>query len=199
MPAPALQRMNYTEIILIALAMAVDATVYSFSYGLVLRERRALSSFLLALTVGGYQFAMPLIGYAGGSAVRTLVEAWAPWIVLAVFCALGGSVIYGAWKGGEEDEHSSAAPLGFLALMAVGIATAIDALAVGGCMALGSMGGENLSAAQVCLAASIIGVITFFCSQAAFHAARLLHRLPTKWLETAAGLLLIGLGLYEVL
>lgn len=191
--------MNYTEIILIALALAVDATVYSFTYGLVLRERRALSSFLLALTVGGYQFAMPLIGYAGGSAVRTVVDAWAPWIVLTVFCALGSSVIYGAWKGEDEDEHASAAPLGFLALMAVGIATAIDALAVGGCMALGSMGGQNLTAAQVGAAAGLIGLITFLCSEIAFHAARLLHRLPTKWLETLAGLLLIGLGLYEVL
>lgn len=191
--------MNYTEIILIALALAVDATVYSFSYGLVLRERRTLSSLLLALTVGGYQFAMPLIGYAGGSAVRDMVHVWAPWIVLVVFCALGGSVIYGAWKEGEEEERPSAAPLGFLALMAVGIATAIDALAVGGCMALGNMGGENLNAAQVCLAAGIIGLITFLCSQGAFHAARLLHRLPTRWLETAAGLLLMGLGLYEIL
>lgn len=191
--------MNYTEIVLIALALAVDATVYSFTYGLILREKRILSSLLLALTVGGYQFAMPLIGYACGSAVRTLVEAWAPWIVLAVFCALGGSVICGAWKGDDEAEQSSAVPLGFLALMAVGIATAIDALAVGGCMALGNMGGANLTAAQVGAAAGIIGLITFACSELAFHAARLLHHLPTRWLETFAGLLLIGLGIYEVL
>ncbi len=192
--------LHYTEIALIGLALAVDATVYSFSYGLVLRSRRVLSSLLLALTVGGYQFAMPLLGYAGGSALRDWVSLWAPWIVLAVFCLLGGSVIRGAWCGGDEEEEKlSARPLGFWALMAVGIATAIDALAVGGCMALGNMGGENLTPLGVAAAAGIIGIITFVCSLSSFHAARLLHRLPTRWLETAAGLLLIGLGVQQVL
>lgn len=194
--------LHYAEIALIGLALAVDATVYSFSYGLVLRSRRMLSSLLLALTVGGYQFAMPLLGYAGGSALRDWVSLWAPWIVLAVFCLLGGSVIRGAWFGGEEGEDGqklSERPLGFWALMAVGIATAIDALAVGGCMALGNMGGENLTPLAVAAAAGIIGIITFVCSLSAFHAARLLHRLPTRWLETAAGLLLIGLGVQQVL
>lgn len=187
--------MNYTEITLIGLALAVDATVYSFSYGLILRSQRAAASFVLALTVGLYQFGMPLIGYAGGSAVRGWVNTWAPWIVLTVFSLLGFNIIYHAWKGKEEEETPTTSPLGFLALMAVGIATAIDALAVGGCMALGQMCGNNLSFLQVCEAAGLIGTITFFCSEAAFHAARPLQKLPTRWLETVAGLLLIGLGI----
>lgn len=190
--------MSDTEISLIGLALAVDATVYSFSYGLVLRKHRAVSSFLLALTVGLYQFGMPLIGYAGGSAVRDWVSQWTPWIVLTVFGVLGGCIIRSAWRSGEDEEKPAAEPLGFLALTAVGIATAIDALAVGGCMAIGNFGGCCMTFLQVVRAAGIIGLITFCCSEASFHAARLLHRLPTKWLETAAGLLLIGLGIYEV-
>ena len=58
--------MNYAELIVIALILALDATVYSFSYGLILRTRRVVSSLLLALTVGGFQMAMPLLGYWGG-------------------------------------------------------------------------------------------------------------------------------------
>lgn len=53
------------EVFLIALALAVDATVYSFSYGLVLRVHRASASLWLALSVGVFQAVMPLIGYAG--------------------------------------------------------------------------------------------------------------------------------------
>ena len=192
--------MNYAEIIIVGLILAVDATVYSFSYGLILRDKRLLASLWLALTVGGYQALMPLLGYLGGARVRDAVDAWDHWIVLAIFCLLGGSVIYKAWcPGGEPEDDAPARSLGFAALMVVGIATSIDALAVGVCMALGNIGGVALSYAQLLLAVAVIGIITFVASSAAFHSARLLHRLPTRWLETAAGALLIALGVHGVL
>lgn len=183
--------MNYLEISLIAMALAVDATVYAFSYGLVLRQKRCAAALWLALTVGIFQAGMPLLGYWSGEALRSVVNTWAPWVVLVVFSILGGSIIYKAWRGGEEEEYVSATPLGMAGLLVVGVATSIDALAVGACMALGNIGGAQL---QLGLAVSIIGIITFFSALAAFHCARLLHHLPTRWLETLAGLLLIGLG-----
>lgn len=190
------------EIIIIALALAVDATVYSFSYGLVLRCCRLRNSLWLALTVGAFQAGMPLLGYLGGEEVRDYVAQWQSGIVAAVFCGLGAYVIYGAWKG-DEDECDCCSkdcnPLGLLALLLVGIATAIDALAVGVAMALGDIGGTNLSLPQLILHVSIIGAVTFVCSLAAFHSARLLHHLPTRWLESIAGLLLIALGLKSLL
>lgn len=187
--------MNYLEIALIALALAVDATVYAFSYGMVLRQGRGRASLWLALSVGLFQAGMPLLGYWGGEALRAVVSAWAPWIVLLVFAALGGSIIYKSWWGEPEQEEISTAALGFCGLMLVGIATSIDALAVGACMALGNIGGPQLQLGQ---AAGIIGGITFACAIAAFHCARLLHHLPTRWLETAAGVLLISLGIQNL-
>lgn len=189
--------MNYAELIVIALILALDATVYSFSYGLILRTRRVVSSLLLALTVGGFQMAMPLLGYWGGQELRGYVDAWAPWIVLVVFVLLGVGVIRHAWSQ-QEEETASVSPLGVAALLLVGVATAIDALAVGACMALGDLVGCRLCMGQVLLASGIIGAITFVCSLSAFHLARLLHRLPTRWLETLAGLLLIALGVKQL-
>lgn len=190
------------EIIIIALALAVDATVYSFSYGLVLRCCRLRNSLWLALTVGAFQAGMPLLGYLGGEEVRDYVAQWQSGIVAAVFCGLGAYVIYGAWKG-DEDECDCCSkdcnPLGLIALLLIGVATAIDALAVGVAMALGDIGGTNLSLPQLFLHVSIIGAVTFVCSLAAFHSARLLHHLPTRWLESIAGLLLIALGLKSLL
>ncbi len=192
--------MNVTELVLIALALAMDATVYSFSYGLILRRGRLWASLWLALVVGLYQAGMPLIGYIGGMAVKDALAAWDHWIVLAVFTLLGVNVIRNAWGQQEEGEATeNASPLGFGALMLVGIATSIDALAVGTCMALGSIGGHRLTLPQLIVAVSLIGAITLACSLAAFHAARPLQKLPTRWLETFAGLLLIGLGVQNVL
>ena len=187
--------MNYLEITLIALVLAVDATVYAFSYGMVLRKGRGRAALWLALSVGAFQAGMPLLGYMGGEALRSVVSTWAPWIVLLVFGALGGSIIYKAWQGEEEEEEIAATALGFWGLILVGIATSIDALAVGACMALGNLGGPELN---LTTAVSIIGGITFVCALLSFHSARLLHHLPTRWLETAAGVLLIGLGVQNL-
>lgn len=187
--------MNYPEIILIALALAVDATVYAFSYGLVLRQKRAQAALWLALSVGTFQAGMPLLGYCGGEALRAIINLWAPWVVLGIFALLGGSIIGKAWLSREE-EHAPAVPLGIIGLLLVGIATSIDALAVGACMALGNIGGPNL---QPGTAAGIIGGVTFCCALGSFHCARLLHHLPTRWLETVAGLLLISLGVHQLM
>ncbi len=192
--------MNVTELVLVALALAMDATVYSFSYGLILRQGRFWASVWLALVVGLYQAGMPLVGYVGGMAVKDALDAWDHWIVLAIFTLLGVNVIRNAWTQKDEEEaEGGGAPLGFGTLMLVGIATSIDALAVGACMALGSIGGHQLTPVQLGMAVGIIGVITLACSLAAFHAARPLQTLPTRWLEPFAGLLLIALGVQNVL
>ncbi len=189
--------MNYGEIVLVGAILAVDATVYSFSYGLILRERRHSSALWLALVVGLYQAAMPLVGYLGGATVRDAVATWDEWIVLLVFCLLGGSIIRQAWQR-EPESVASVSPLGFAALMFAGFATAIDALAVGVCMALGNIGGSVSGPAALLGAVGLIGLITFASSLSAFYAARLLHRFPAKWVETLAGLLLIALGVQHV-
>lgn len=187
--------MNYLEIALIALALSVDATVYAFSYGLLLRQGRGMAALWLALTVGGFQAGMPLLGYWSGEALRSIVSTWAPWVVLVVFGLLGGSIICKAWQKHEEEEQAPATALGLAGLFVVGVATSIDALAVGACMALGGIGGPHLHLGQ---AVCIIGLITFICALSSFHSARLLHHLPTRWLETLAGILLIGLGVQNV-
>ena len=187
--------MNYLHITVIAFILAVDATVYAFSYGMVLRERRASAALWLAFVVGVFQAGMPLLGYWGGEVLRSVVDTWAPWLVLVVFGALGGNIIREAWRENEE-ETASLSPLGLLGLLFVGVATSIDALAVGACMALGNIGGPHLRLGQ---AVGIIGAVTFGCALLAFHSARLLHHLPIRWLETIAGLLLVGLGVQAVL
>lgn len=191
--------MFWLEIAIIGVILAMDATVYAFSYGLVLRQGRAWAGFMLALTVGFWQFFMPLVGYGCGSLIRAWVEAWSPWIVLAVFSALGLNIIREAWSKEEEEEPQSGRPLGFLGLTLVGIATSIDALAVGGCMAIGSIGGAELCLSRIVAACALIGGITFVLPVLSFFSTHLLRHLPTQWAETLAGLLLIGLGVKNLL
>lgn len=188
--------MNISGLLIISLALAVDAATYAFSYGLVLRQRRAVSALLLALTTGLFQAGMPLLGYMGGVGLRSAVQAWGHWMVLGIFCALGVSIIWKAWHGGEESR--SAQPLGAFGLLLVGLATSMDAFAVGICMALGHVIGAELTPLQLGIAVGVIGLVTFVSAELCFYLSRLLHRLPERLLQTLAGGMLIALGISQL-
>lgn len=188
--------MNIGELLIIAVALAVDAASYAFSYGLALRQRRMAAALWLALSVGVFQAGMPLLGYMGGLGLREAVHTWGQWLSLGIFCALGGSVIYKAWWG--KDDAQNVQPLGLVGLLLVGLATSMDAFAVGICMALGHVIGVQLSAAQLGVAVSVIGLVSFVGALACFHLTRLLHRLPERLLQTLAGIILIALGLRQL-
>ena len=85
--------------------------------------------------------------------------------------------------------------LTFPTLMAVGIATSIDALVAGVSIYLSSAQcGTDPTLHAVLLPAAAIGFTTFLCTAAGFFLTRRLHRFPTFHLEAGAGLILIGLG-----
>lgn len=184
--------MSIVETLAIALALSVDASVFSFSYGLTQRTRRLSAALEVALVTGCFQALMPFLGYLGGMRVKAWVGDWDHWIVMAVFGWLGISIIRNAFcnDGGER----YCGRLGIRGLFLVGIATSIDALAVGVCLALGSLGSGALSPGTLTAVFTAIGGTTFLCAMAAFASSRILHRFPTRWLETAAGLALIFLG-----
>lgn len=184
--------MSPVETLLIALALSVDAAVFAFSYGLTQTSRRLSAALELALLTGVFQGVMPLLGYLGGERVKSWVGDWDHWIVFLVFGWLGVSIIRNAFR--DEGEERFCCRLRIKGLLMVGLATSIDALAVGVCLALGSFGGGMLPAGQLAGTFGLIGATTFLCTLAAFASSRLLRQFPTRWLETAAGLILIALG-----
>lgn len=189
--------MDFSEIFLIALALSVDAAVFAFSYGLVLRHSRMKNSVILAIVTGAFQAGMPIIGFFGAGKIRPYVEAWDHWIAFIVFLLLGLSILRNTWLGQGEDEDPSLrdASLSAHSLFIVGLATSIDALAIGACIACMVNPAEGYHYQTILPPAGIIGLTTFFCTVIAFHLSHSVRHLPTKWLETAAGLTLIGLGI----
>lgn len=87
-------------------------------------------------------------------------------------------------------------------IFALGVATSIDALAVGAGLACAGApadaGTPNL-AETIFVPAGIIAGTTFVCVLAAFFATGLFRRLPVKILGCAAGLILIALGVNALL
>ena len=55
--------MSYISIILLAIALSIDASVVSFSYGITFTQKRLKNALSLAICTGLFQGIMPTIGY----------------------------------------------------------------------------------------------------------------------------------------
>lgn len=180
--------MSIVDIIILAIALSIDACVVSFSNGLIFTQNKRVNSFMLALSVGFFQFIMPVIGFFLALRVSKYVEPYDHWIVFAIFTALGAKFIIDALKkeDGEAEKEKIRCYLCFSYIMLVSIATSVDALGAGVSIAF--------SGTKILFPALVIGIITFINSLLGFWAGHLFKKFPTKNLEITSGLILIGLA-----
>ena len=136
-------------------AMAMDAFSVSLANGLnepCMKKRRMG---VVAGVFATFQFAMPMIGWICVSTAAqyfSLFEKCIPWIALILLSFIGGNMLLEGLKGGECDEDNPA--VGFKALMIQGVATSIDALAVGVTI-------SDYNFIEALIACILIGVVTF--------------------------------------
>lgn len=176
--------MSIIDILILAIALSIDACVVSFSNGLIFTQNKRINSLMLALSVGFFQFLMPVIGFFTAQSVSKYVEAYDHWIVFAIFILLGVNFIKEAY--GEEKEEKINCYLCFKYILLVSIATSIDALGAGVSIAF--------TGTKILIPAIIIGIITFFNSLLGFWSGYLFKKFPTKNLEISGGIILILLA-----
>ena len=174
--------MSYISIILLAIALSIDACVVSFSYGITFGEKRLKNALSLAICTGMFQGIMPTIGYYLTGFVTSFIEPYAALIVFLIFTYLGVKVIIEALDTQKEKPVC----IDLKCLLLVGIATSIDAFSAG--ITLSLFGNHILKPAL------LIAFVTFANSILGFTLGGKLKHLPTKGLEIFAGILLIILG-----
>jgi len=173
------------ELLLIAVSLALDAFAVSVSTGISTPGFGWRQGARMGLWFGGFQFAMPLIGWALGTGVARYIEAVDHWIAFGLLALIGGRMVWGSIQGGEEAESAGDLSAGRLCVLAV--ATSIDALAVGVSMAFMEV--------DILLAAGVIGVVAFGLSLAGGLLGKRLGLLFQRWAQVAGGLVLIGIGI----
>lgn len=176
--------MSNLDIFILAVALSIDACVVSFSNGLIFTKNKRANSFILASSVGFFQFLMPVIGYFLAQVVNKYVEPYDHWIVFVIFILLGAKFIKDAFK--EEKEKKIECYLCFNYIFLVSVATSIDALGAGVSIAFTKTG--------IWYPAIIIGIVTFINSLLGFWSGYLFKKFPTRNLEISGGLILIGLA-----
>lgn len=170
------------ELIVIAIGLSMDAFAVSVCKGLSADKATLSRALTVGAYFGGFQAAMPVLGFFLGLGFREYIEKFDHYIAFALLVLIGINMV----RESFDKEESVSGSFGFAAMLPLAVSTSIDALAVGVTFAI-----EDTN---IWLAAGIIGVITFTLSAAGLKIGSVFG---AKWkakAELAGGLVLIGMG-----
>lgn len=198
------------QIVLFGIALAMDAFAVSVADGLVYEDINKKKSFFIAGIFGLFQGLMPLIGYfalelityvvgeAGGAEAAKILSIVVVWVAFALLLFIGGKMlIEGIFDLKKEEEIKQKKLFSYKEVLLMGIATAIDALAVGISLHAGYSTNST-----IWLHISIIVVITFvICLLGVFLGKQIVKLFKGKYEVTAiiGGAILILLAVWVVL
>ena len=177
-----------SELIIIAVGLAMDAFAVAICKGLNMRKLDYKQTALIALFFGSFQAGMPLIGWFIGSKFAEYITSIDHWVTFVLLGIIGGKMIYEAFHDEDECECGES-KLDIKELTALAVATSIDALAVGVAFAL------EYEKNTVFVAVALIGVITALLSAIGVFIG---HKFGAKYknkAELAGGLVLVLMGL----
>ncbi|MDR2799646.1 MAG: manganese efflux pump MntP family protein [Desulfovibrio sp.] len=183
--------MGAVEILIVSLALAMDAMAVSLTTGASMERVDLASTLRMAGAFGLFQFLMPLCGWLLGINALRLIEDYDHWLAFALLFFTGANMIRESFatrgKGAPRVDPTKGGRLLLLAL-----ATSLDALAVGLSLALI---GENVPRAAL-----VIGLVCFSLCAVALRLGQILRRAAGLerlggYANAAGGLVLIGIGL----
>src|SRR5262245_30607456 len=167
----------------------MDATAVAAARGLAARTIRARDVALTATLFGGFQAAMPALGWLLGTRVGALVDVYAGWIAFVILAGIGVKMLLDARRKHERTDE--VAPFALRALLLLALATSIDAFAAG--ISLAMLDADLLPSIVT------IGLVTAGLSAAGVLAGRRLGDALGSRLEIVGGVALILIGLKAIL
>lgn len=176
--------MTTGTLLLIAIGVSADAFAVALGKGLSLRTLRMRDAAAVALVFGAFQAAMPVIGWLLGATFADRIEAVDHWVAFGLLAAIGVKMLWEA--RGRDDDVEPASRIRARELLVLGLATSVDALAVGVSFAFLDV--------DLTVAVLTIGVVTAVVS---FAGVVIGHRLGLRLrrpAEVVGGLVLIGIG-----
>ena len=177
------------DVLILSVALSIDAMIVSFTQGLIFKNNRLKLALTLAFFFGLFQALMPLIGAFMTGIVYNYISSLSKWIVFAVFVALGVKFLFEALKKECNSENLNSLSLAYI--LAFAISTSIDALFAGVPLRLMNI---NLLIPLV-----LIGAVTFFNSLLGFSLSNITQKLNSKSFQIIGALLLIALGVKEII
>lgn len=176
--------MHFTELLILAIGVSMDAFAVSICKGLSVSEVRPRHAGLTALWFGGFQALMPLIGYFLGVSFADFVSDVDHWIAFVLLGIIGGKMVKEAF---DKDESGDLDPdFSFRTMLALAVATSIDALAVGVSLAFLKV--------NIWMSVLLIGLTTAAFSAAGVYIGHAFGSRFKSKAELAGGIILIVIG-----
>ena len=189
--------MSIFEIILMALALSMDAFAVAICKGLATKKAQIKHCLIVGAWFGFFQGLMPFIGCMLGTAFMSYIENFDHWIAFMLLGVIGVNMIREAISEGGDCDCDGAceiggedAAFGFRIMLTMAIATSIDALAAGVGM---SVTLEGIT--QILFAVISIGIITFTLSALGVKIGNVFGSKYKFLAELSGGVVLVCLGL----
>ena len=176
--------MGIIEIILIGISLAMDAFAVAICKGLSMKKMEWKKAIIVGLYFGIFQGLMPLIGYMLGVGFESRIESFDHWIAFILLGFIGINMIKDSFK---ENDKSADDKIDFKTMFILGLATSIDALAVGITFAFLNV--------NMIIAINCIGIITFLLCIIGVKIGNVFGDKYKKKAEIAGGTILILMGL----
>lgn len=177
--------MNWLLILLIAPSLGMDAFAVALGVGAGLPTGSGRPIFRLSFHFGLFQFLMSMIGWLVGGSVQQFLAGYAHWIAFLLLAWVGGRMV--RESSSKDEGHLSVDPTRGMSLVALSIATSIDALVVGLSLAMLQV--------NLLLPSIIIGIVAAGMTLTGMLLGRRLQESWGKRAELVGGLVLIGIGL----
>lgn len=179
--------MNFIMILILALGLSMDAFAVSISnsmcYAGITRRQQLASAACFGLFQGG----MPILGFFAGRLLYGFISTVDHWIALILLGFIGGKMLVeGIRVLRKKEEKCEITQYSTKAMLIQGVATSIDALAVGISFAA--------LAVNIWAAAGIIMLTTFLCCILGGLLGRVFGMLLGDWAQIFGGLILLFIG-----
>lgn len=178
--------MGFTELLLLAVGLSMDAFAVSLCKGLSVKKAGLKECVTCGGWFGGFQALMPLIGFYLGTLFADAIEAFDHWVAFGLLAIIGINMLKEAFSKDCDCDNNGDMSVKTMFVMAV--ATSIDALAVG--ISLAMAGNVNIF-----LAVLLIGVTTFLLSGLGVKIGNLFGSRFEKKAQIAGGVILILIGI----
>ena len=176
--------MSLIELFLLALGLSMDAFAVSVCKGLSVRALKLRHALLCGVWFGGFQALMPLVGWLLGIRFQSLITNVDHWVAFILLAVIGVNMLR---EAGDAESVETAGDFSPKTMLAMAVATSIDALAVGVTFAFLDV--------NIVPAVSFIGVVTFLCAAAGVKIGQVFGLRFKAGAERLGGIVLIAIGI----
>ncbi|MGN0606924.1 MAG: manganese efflux pump MntP family protein [Oscillospiraceae bacterium] len=178
--------MNTADLILLSLGLSADAFAVSVTDGMSDRHMNFAKLVFISLVFGIFQGVMPALGYAVSCSFLSFITDYGSITAFILLCGIGIKMIAETIQNmkSHDDKHNS---ISAGAVMVQGLATSIDALAVG--ISFSAVG------INIAFSCTLIMAVTFICCMLGVFIGMKFGDILSEKAQLAGGAVLIAIGI----